>query len=251
MHVTTLERPRRNPMSQKLPHGIYELSQYKERKSVFRDRQHAGGVLAGMLRPFQKDVHRVLGIPAGGLPVGAVVAESLLIPFDVAVVSKITLPWNTEAGYGAVAFDGTVQLNQALVAQLGLSATDIREGIESTTAKVRRRVEGLRKENPFPTLLGQTIILVDDGIASGFTMLVAVEALKKAGAEYILVAVPTAHKESLNNILSKVDAIVCPNIRSGWRYAVADAYERWSDVDEFEVLKILERLWKTRPPKRD
>lgn len=74
-------------------------------------------------------------------------------------------------------------------------------------------------------------------------MLVAVEALKKAGAEHIIVAVPTAHKESLDTVMSKVDAIFCPNIRSGWRYAVADAYERWSDVDESEVMKILERVW--------
>jgi predicted phosphoribosyltransferase len=122
------------------------------------------------------------------------------------------------------------------------AASSIREGIEATISKVHRRVENLRKNNPFPILFGQSIILVDDGLASGFTMLVAVEALKKAGTEYIIVAVPTAHKESLNVIISKVDAVICPNIRSGWRYAVADAYVSWSDVDESEVMKILKRL---------
>jgi predicted phosphoribosyltransferase len=133
------------------------------------------------------------------------------------------------------------------MAQIRLSETEIRAGIEATTSKVHRRVESLRKNNPLPILFGQSIVLVDDGLASGFTMFVAVEALKKAGVEHIIVAVPTAHKESLNVIISKVDAVICPNIRSGWRYAVADAYESWSDVDESEVMKILERLWKARP----
>ena len=226
-------------MPERIPHGVYGSNQYKEQTRVFRDRQHAGDVLARMLHPYQKVINMVLGIPAGGVPVGAVVAEILRIPFDVAVVSKITLPWNTEAGYGAVAFDGTVQLNKALMAQIGLSETEIRAGIEATTTKVRRRVENLRKKSPFPALSGQSIILVDDGLASGFTMLVAVEALKKAGAERIIVAVPTAHKGSMSAIVSKVTAVFCPNIRSAWRYAVADAYERWSDVDESEVMRIL------------
>ena len=168
-----------------------------------------------------------MGIPAGGVPVGAALAEALHIPFDVTVVSKITLPWNTEAGYGAVAFDGTVRLNKDLIAQIGLSDAQVSVGIDNTTVKVQRRMKNLRKHRPFPDLIGQSIILVDDGIASGFTMLVAVEALKKAQAEHIIIAVPTAHKESLDTVMSKVDAIFCPNISIGWRYAVADAYERW------------------------
>ena len=105
----------------------------------------------------------------------------------------------------------------------------------------------LRKKQPFPALSGQSTIIVDDGLASGFTMRVAVEALKNAGADHIIVAVPTAHKESLDAIVSEVDAVFCPNIRSGLRYAVADAYERWSDVDESELLKILKRVGEAFP----
>jgi predicted phosphoribosyltransferase len=229
-------------MSQKAPQGVYDLKQYREHTRVFRDRIHAGDVLARMLEPFLKDEDLVLGIPAGGVPVAVVVARTLNLRFDVAVVSKITLPWNTEAGYGAVAFDGTVRLNSALIARIGLTEAQIRVGIKETTAKVNRRMEKLRKKHPFPDLSGQSTILVDDGIASGFTLRVAVEALKKAGAKQIIVAVPTAHKESLDAMVSQVDAVFCPNIRSGLRYAVADAYERWTDVDESEVLKILERM---------
>jgi predicted phosphoribosyltransferase len=230
-------------MSQKSPHGIYELEQYREHIRVFRDRVHAGDVLARMLDPYKQDVQMVMAIPAGGVPVGVVVAEKLSIQFDVAVVSKITLPWNTEAGYGAVAFDGTVRLNKALMARIGLSEVEVQTGIEKTTAKVNRRMSRLRGKRPLPVLSEHYTILVDDGLASGFTMLVAVEALKRAGAGHIIVAIPTAHKESLDVIISKVDAVFCPNIRSGLRYAVADAYERWSDVNESEVLKNLEQVW--------
>ena len=230
-------------MPQKPPHGIYDLKQYREQTRVFRDRVHAGDVLARMLNSYKQDVQMVLGIPAGGVPVGVVVAKTLNVPFDVAVVSKITLPWNTEAGYGAVAFDGTVRLNKPLTARIGLSEAEIQTGIEKTTAKVNRRMAKLRKNRPFPVLTEHYTLFVDDGLASGFTMLVAIEALKKAGADHIIVAVPTAHKESLNAIITKVDAVFCPNIRSGLRYAVADAYERWSDVDESEVLNNLEQVW--------
>ena len=119
-------------MSQKTPHGIYDLEQYRENIRVFRDRVHAGDVLARMLDPYKKDVQMIMAIPAGGVPVGVVVAEKLDLQFDVAVVSKITLPWNTEAGYGAVAFDGTVRLNKALMARIGLSEAEVQTGIEKT-----------------------------------------------------------------------------------------------------------------------
>jgi predicted phosphoribosyltransferase len=176
------------------------------------------------------------------VPVGAVIASQLDLPFDVAVVSKITLPWNTEAGYGAVAFDGTIRLNDDLVAHIGLAEDEVHEGIERTTSKVARRAERLRGKQPFPNLSKRPVILVDDGLASGFTMRVAVEALRKTGAGHIIVAVPTGHRGAVESIAGEVEALHCPNIRGGWRFAVADAYERWSDVDEEEVIRILAGL---------
>jgi len=231
-------------MGVSLPGNVVDLPELRNKVSVFRDRQHAGNILAGMLKEYAESDAMIMAIPAGGVPVGKVLTEELHLPFDLAIVSKITLPWNTEIGYGAVAFDGTVGLNKALMAQIRISKQDIQKGIEETTAKVNRRVEKLRKKHPFPTISGQSMILVDDGIASGFTMLVAIEALQKSGVARIIVAVPTAHKESMDAIVSKVDAVFCPNVRSGFPYAVADAYEWWSDVDELEVMKILERVWK-------
>jgi predicted phosphoribosyltransferase len=163
----------------------------------------------------------------------------------VAVVSKITLPWNTEAGYGAVAFDGTVKLNKDMLRRVNLTAEEVKQGIEKTTAKVARRVTKLRGSQPLPDLENRSAILVDDGLASGFTMRVAVEALRNAGAGRIVVAVPTAHRHSAEMIAREVEALYCANIRGGLSYAVASAYRHWSDVAEEEVVKLLEQF-KTR-----
>jgi len=218
---------------------IHDLPEMRDRKRVFRDRVHAGEVLAGMLESYRFSDGIVFGIPAGGVPVGTVVASKLEIPFDVAIVSKITLPWNTEAGYGAVAFDGTVRMNRELLSRLDLTDKDMDRGIEKTLVKVNRRIKSLRGSRPFPVLSGRSVILVDDGLASGFTMRVAVEALQEAGGDHIIVGVPTGHSGSVEWIASAVEALFCPNIRSGWRFAVAEAYERWSDVDESEAAKLI------------
>jgi predicted phosphoribosyltransferase len=184
----------------------------------------------------------ILGIPAGGVPVGVVLAEQLNLPFDLAVVSKITLPWNTEAGYGAVAFDGTLKLNNDMLRHLSLTEEEVKEGIKKTSAKVVRRVDRLRGKRPFPDLSKHSVILVDDGLASGFTMRVAIEALRKSGAAHITVAVPTGHRRSVEEISEEVEALYCPNIRGGMRFAVASAYEFWTDVSEEEVVNILTKF---------
>jgi len=225
--------------------NIIDLSEMREQTHVFQDRTHAGQVLARMLEADDKQAGIILAVPAGGVPIGVVMAEKTGLDFDVAVVSKITLPWNTEAGYGAVAFDGTVKLNKDLVRRVNLTAEDVKKGIEKTTAKVARRVKKLRGRKLFPDLGKRSAILVDDGLASGFTMRVAVTALRNAGAGRIVVAVPTGHRRSVEMIAREVEKLYCANIRGGLSYAVASAYRHWSDVAEEDVVKILEQL-KTR-----
>lgn len=221
---------------------IIDLPELREQTHVFQDRTHAGQVLARMLAADDKQAGIILAIPAGGVPVGVVMAEKTGLDFDVAVVSKITLPWNTEAGYGAVAFDGTVKLNKDMVRRVNLTSEDVKKGIEKTTAKVARRVKKLRDRQPFPDLGNRSAILVDDGLASGFTMRVAVAALRNAGAGRIVVAVPTGHRRSAEMIAREVEKLYCANIRGGFSYAVASAYRHWSDVAEEDVVKILEQF---------
>ena len=203
---------------------VFDLPELRNRARVFRDRAHAGAVLAGMLEQLRGTNTLILAIPAGGVPVAVEVAAQLKLPLDVAVVSKITLPWNTEAGYGAVAFDGTVRLNQELIAALALPSRVTRDGIAGTKEKVQRRVRKLRGDRPLPDLRHRTVLLIDDGLASGFTLLTAVDALRRLEADRIHVGVPTGHADAVAQIAAAVDSVYCPNVRAGLSFSVADAY---------------------------
>jgi putative phosphoribosyl transferase len=226
-------------MRTSFPTNVKDLPDLRDQAGVFRNREHAGEILAAMLAVYTDSDALVMAVPAGGVPVAKVIADQLDLPLDIAVVSKITLPWNAEVGYGAVAFDGTVRLNNDLVARLGLTDEEIQHGISTTSAKVAHRVKNLRGEQALQDLATSHIILVDDGLASGFTMQVAVEALQKAGTKSISVAVPTGHQRSVERIAAAVETLYCANIRSGYHFAVADAYVRWSDVGEKEVVSLL------------
>lgn len=221
---------------------LVELPELRGRLQVFRDRADAGAVLARMLSGALDPEAIVLAIPAGGVPVAAAIAGILGLPLDLAVVSKVLLPWDTEAGYGAVAFDGTQRLNEPLVAALGLDAATVEAGLAATRERVARRVRNLRSGRPLPDLQARESLLVDDGLASGFTMQVAVEALRNAGARTVRVAVPTGHLEALERLVPLVEKVYCPNVRAGRRFAVAEAYRSWTDVDEEEVRLELSRL---------
>lgn len=229
------------------PSPLHELAALHNRLRVFRDRRHAGAVLADLLAGFRGGPALVLAIPAGGVPVAAELAQRLALRLDVLVVSKLTLPWNTEAGYGALAFDGTEQLNEDLVLRAGLGAEQVDAGRAQTRQKIARRVAQWRGTRPFPELSARPVIVVDDGVASGFTLRVAIEVLRNRRAGQIIVAVPTAHAESLGSLLPQVDAIYCANVREGIRYAVADAYEVWTDVTDEAVTQLLGRTGCSAP----
>lgn len=226
-------------MAISLAKNVVDLPGLRDRVAVFRDREHGGEILAEMLMDQTGGDAAVMAIPAGGVPVAKVMAERLNLPLYLAVVSKITLPWNTEAGYGAVAFDGTVRLNDNLVARFGLTEEQIQEGIAKTSQKVAKRVKNLWGAGTWSDFSVQVAILVDDGLASGFTMLVAIEALKKTGIGSLKVAVPTGYERSIRRIAVEVDTLYCANIRGGFSFAVADAYLKWSDLGEDEVATLL------------
>jgi putative phosphoribosyl transferase len=200
------------------PGKVIELPALRNRSGVFRGRAHAGDVLADMLSAYRGSNALVLGIPAGGAPVAAVIARALALP---------------------LAFDGTLRLNDALVARAGLSEADVVNGKVRAQEKVLRRVKQLRGNRPFPDLSHRSAILVDDGLASGFTLMVAIEALRHQRAGEIVVAVPTAHAESAARIAQLVEVLYCPNLREGASFAVADAYQEWSDVTEESVVALL------------
>jgi putative phosphoribosyl transferase len=214
-------------------------------KPPFRDRAHAGRELAAMLEEFRGGAALVIAIPAGGVPVAAAIAGELGLPLDVAPVSKVLYPWTTESGYGAVAFDGSVWLDEARVQDCGLTQAQVDAAIAEARAKVERRLARLRAGRAPLALEGRTAIIVDDGIAAGSTMRTAIAALRRRGAARVVLAVPTAHQSALEAIAKLADRTVCANVRAGARFAVADAYAQWRDLPDDEVEALLQNRGQT------
>jgi predicted phosphoribosyltransferase len=208
---------------------------------IFRDRAHAGELLARKLERYAGRADAILlAIPAGGIPVGCAIAKELRIPLDVAVVRKVQIPWNPEAGFGAVAWDGEVVLNAPLAKGLGLDDASVEEAVSKARRGVEERLRRFRGDRPPPDLRGKVAILVDDGLASGFTMLAAARSVRKGGPKAVAIAVPTASLDAIGLLAPEVDGLVCLNIRSGPFFAVADAYRRWYDLSDEEAERALE-----------
>jgi len=218
---------------------VHDLRQFRDRVGVFRDRRHAGEVLAGMLEGSLPAGCRILAIPAGGVPVAVPIARVLGLPLDVAVVSKITPSWNTEVGYGAVAFDGRVRIDARRQAALGVDEADRNRDVSRALAKVRRRVSILRAGRGTLVPPGDAVVLVDDGLASGVTLATAIEAVRDLGAGQVIVAVPTGHEDAIVRIAGIADQVHCANVRSGRTFAVADAYQSWVDLDDAAIREAL------------
>jgi putative phosphoribosyl transferase len=199
---------------------IFENKNLRNHIHVFRDRSAGGHALAELLREHREDSAVLLAIPSGGVPVALAIATDLSLPLDFMIVSKITFSWNTEAGYGAVAYDGTYKLNEDLIRMFRLKPNEVQEGIERTNTKVAVRLTKLRNIRQMEEIAGRTAILVDDGLASGFTMHVAVEVARKLNARKVIVAVPTGHESSVHQLSAAADAVYCANVRSGSAFAV-------------------------------
>ena len=213
---------------------------FRKRIRIFEDRLHAGKLLAEKLEDYgDKKGAYVLAIPAGGVQVAFVVARKLKIPLDLVITRKIHVPWNKEAGFGAVSWDGIVFLNEPLVASLGLTNKDIARCVAEEKEIIMRRLKVFRGDRPFPDLKNKTAIIVDDGLASGFSMLATVKAIERKHAEEIVIAVPTAPISAIELVRPHADKVVCLNIRSGPFFAVADAYKVWYDLEDEDVMDIL------------
>jgi predicted phosphoribosyltransferase len=208
---------------------------------VFKDRREAGRRLAEKLEQYKGSNTLVMAIPAGGVPVAAEIAKVLQLPAELVIVRKIQLPDNPEAGFGAVGPDGEIILNEPWVAQLHLAEHEIITQKQKTIDNIKKRDQIFRKGRPYPDLEGRTVILVDDGLASGYTMITAIGFVRKLGSSKIIVAVPTASNKTVDLLLSQVEELVCLNVRRGYYFAVADAYENWYDLDDEEVLSIIGR----------
>lgn len=220
---------------------VIEEEALHNRVRVFRDRRDAGAGLAGFIRDqlvFTPPLI-VCAIPAGGVPVGLELAEKLPARLMLGVVRKVKIPGNPEAGFGAVAWEGTALFNEGLIRRIGLTRQEIDAAVLETRENIRERIERFLRGHPLPSLRGTAVIMTDDGLASGYTMLAAIRAARDGGAREITVAVPTASSGAVSLVAGEADLVVCLNLRDRYPFAVADAYRSWYDLDDREVSEII------------
>ncbi len=214
----------------------------------FHDRTDAGGRLAEILRGYQGTEAVLFAIPRGGVPVASVVAIKLGLRLDLIVPRKIPIPYNPEAGYGAVTEDGVIVLNEPLVAELNLSRSQIQRQAEEVRAEIERRSTLFRKRLPRPDVQGKTAIIIDDGLASGYTMMAAVASIQRRKAGKIVVAVPVASGAAYDLVKPVVNELVALVVARLPEFAVASFYYEWHDLTDAEVIKHIDEYLAKRGP---
>lgn len=203
---------------------------------MFKNRKDAGEKLAKALEKYRTENPIILAIPRGGVEVGMQVAAKLNADLSLIIVRKLPFPDNPEAGFGAIAENGSAFILEN--AHYWLPGKTIEQIKQQQIAEIERRIKALRGGKPLPEIAGRTIILVDDGIAMGSTMRSAIELCKNRKAGKIVVAVPVMGREVAEEIQEKVDELVVLETPAYFR-SVAQAYERWYDVSDEEVLDLL------------
>ena len=208
-------------------------------KTRFQDRTEAGKILAGLLQPYahRADV-RVLALPRGGVPVAFEVAQALHVPLEVFVVRKLGVPGHEELAMGAIASGGVQVLNEDVVAQLGLSTAAIEAVAVRERRELQRRERLYRNQRPAPGVRGYTVILVDDGIATGATMRAAIRALRQLQAGRIVVAAPTMAWSTAQEMRAEADDCVAVMTPTEF-YGVGQWYEDFSQTTDQEVRDLL------------
>ena len=206
--------------------------------------------MAAELHEYNDQSVVVLAIPNGGVPVALEVASALKADLDLVISRKIPMPLNPEAGFGAIADDGTVILNEELVKRIGLSRQQIEYEASKVRAEIKQRSMLYRGDRPLVRVSGRTVIIIDDGLASGFTMMAAVESVRHRRPKEIVVAVPCASAIAVKQLERVADKVVTCTMSFAPRFAVADFYRHWYDLGDDEVVRYL-REWRRRRLWRD
>jgi putative phosphoribosyl transferase len=208
---------------------------------IFRDRSEAGKYLATRLLKYKNrpDV-LVLALPRGGVPVAFEVAKALHAPLDIFLVRKLGVPGHEELAMGAIATGGVRVLNEEIVDQLSIPSRVIDSVAAKELEELRRREIAYRGDRPEPDVKGKTVILVDDGLATGSTVRAAAKALRQQGPARIVVAVPVSAPETCDEYRIGVDEIVCAVTPEPF-YGVGLWYRDFSQTTDEEVRELLER----------
>lgn len=213
----------------------------QQQQPYFRDRTHAGQQLIPALAAFAQPANTiVLGLPRGGVPVAYEIAHALSLPLDICLVRKLGVPDHKELAMGAIALGGRRILNQRLISELAISEQVVDQITAQEYQELKRRERAYRGEKPRLDLQGRTVILVDDGIATGASIQVAVMIVRSQQPQQIIVAVPVAPAPTCQALAAKVDQVVCLSMPDPF-HAIGLWYDNFSQTTDAQVRDLLAR----------
>jgi len=206
---------------------------------MFKDRVEAGQKLAQKLLKYAEDAQAiVIGLPRGGVVVAYHCAQALRLSWDLIAVRKVGMPWQPECALGAVGHEGTVKIDQRLVAMGNLEKEDLHALIKDQQQEAQRRMQVYRPERPPLDLKNKKVILVDDGIATGATMEVAVKVVRKMQPESVIVAVPVLPKDAVAKFAKAADELSFVEAPEVF-YAVGEFYQDFEQVTDEQVIALM------------
>ncbi len=214
-----------------------------DRMKIYESRETAGAILADKLMELKLEKPYVMAILRGGVQVARGIADSLKVPINPLVIKKLPSPTNPEFGFGAVTEDGTKVLNEKAVEYLGLDNEIIEKTAAKVASEIRHRKEvfgGLDDD----AIQSSDVIIVDDGIATGYSLIAGINTVKKRNPGSLTVAVPVSAADSYHKVKKLADNIVCPVISDEYFFAVASYYKKWFDLSEDQIKAILENYRK-------
>lgn len=205
---------------------------------MFEDRLDAGDQLAEAVAARAIDADIVLAIPRGGLPVARAVADRLVVPLDIVAAKKMGLPGNPEFAIGAAAADGSVWVNDAAIERHGIDEAYVESERQRAAATAQEKLARYRGDRPAPDLRGETVVIVDDGVATGATARACLRQVRNAGAERVVLAVPVGSPRSLRDLAAEADEVVAVEQPAGFS-AVGAHYRDFSQVSDEDARTYL------------
>jgi len=206
---------------------------------MFDDRADAGRQLADLIESHDVEADIVLAIPRGGLPVGRAVADALAVPLDIVAARKLGAPGNPEFAIGAVASDGTIFLNDEYIDQLGVDESYVDDAIERERAAAQEKVDRYRGERPPLDLHDKTVVVVDDGVATGATTIACLRQIRAAGAARVVLAVPVGPPDTIERLGAEADEVLCVETPPSFM-AVGQFYASFTQVSDDEAMRYLD-----------
>jgi predicted phosphoribosyltransferase len=212
---------------------------FSTRTVLFRDRADAGHRLAMALGQFDRGRDTiVLALPRGGVPIGYEISRHLALPLDVLNVRKLGMPGHEELAMGAIASGDVVHLDHDLIRESLIPEFQIQQAVMAARKEIQRRERLYRKGRAFPRLIGKTVILVDDGIATGSTMIAAITAVRQLGCSRVVVAVPVAPGSTCSELQTIADEVICL-FQPEEFYGIGEWYEDFEQLGDDQVLMVL------------